>query len=126
LNINSLKDIREVQRYCKPYSTEFDTLQIFFKSTETRGEKTDEKFYWTKPDSPIFLERTESKTKWVEPSSFNRYFSPFVINHQKDVGEVFYMIHSALSSSSSSSWVWAGGGDSNGGGWEEEAPAMLP
>jgi hypothetical protein len=32
-------------------------------STKTRGEKIDEKFYWAKSDSPVFLDRTKLNTK---------------------------------------------------------------
>jgi hypothetical protein len=35
---------------------------MFFKSTKARGEKIDEKFCWTKPDSPIFPDITELNT----------------------------------------------------------------
>ncbi len=53
-------------KHYKPHNTEFHTLQIFFKSTETRGENIDEKFYWenhtvrfAKPNSSVFPDITE-------------------------------------------------------------------
>jgi hypothetical protein len=44
---------------------------------------------FAKPDSTIFPKRTEIKNRRAEPWSFNRFFSPFVIKHQKEVREVF-------------------------------------
>jgi hypothetical protein len=36
-----------------------------------------------KPNSLVFPDRTELEKLRVEPSSFNRHFSPFVIKHKK-------------------------------------------
>jgi hypothetical protein len=52
-------------KHYKPHNTEFHILQIFFKPTETRCEKIDEKFCWknwtvrfAKSDSSVFPNRT--------------------------------------------------------------------
>jgi hypothetical protein len=62
----------------KPHNIEFHILQIFFKSTKTRGEKIDEKFCWAKPDSPVyktgqsdFSRQNRTEHKRARPSSFN-------------------------------------------------------
>jgi hypothetical protein len=81
---------------------------------------------FAKQDGLIFSDRMELEKIRNGPSRFNRVFSPFVMKHQKEVGEVFKWLHSSsslsspLSSFSSSLWGWARGGESNGGvraGW---------
>jgi hypothetical protein len=55
---------------------------------------------WAKPDSLIFLDRTELEKQGARPSCFDRCFSPFVIKQQKYVEEFFMRLHSSSSSSS--------------------------
>jgi hypothetical protein len=55
---------------------------------------------FAKQDSMIFSDRMELEKIRNGPSRFNRVFSPFVMKHQKEVGEVFKWLHSSSSLSS--------------------------
>ncbi len=65
-----IKVHKRVSKHYKPHNIEFHILQIFFKSTKTRGEKIDEKsagqnrtVQFAKLDSLVFPDRTELNTK---------------------------------------------------------------
>jgi hypothetical protein len=89
---------------------------MFFKSTKTRGEKIDEKLCWAKSDSPFFLDRTELNTKELGLQALIDISPPFSLS-TKNVGEVFYRLHSLSSSLLSSTFCgFDGGGESTGGG----------
>jgi hypothetical protein len=48
---------------------------------------------FVKLDSLVFPNRTETKINWVEPASFNRYFSPFIIKTNSLLLRLPFLLH---------------------------------
>jgi hypothetical protein len=70
LNINSLKDIMEVQSYYKPHITEFSYITKF-SSPLKQGIKRTYGIMLGKTGRSSFSRQNKTEQKRVRPSSFN-------------------------------------------------------